>query len=759
MSRYCVTLAASNLDQWALDFDGNLARIITSIEGARRAGARFRTGPELELTGYGCEDHFYEADTIFHSFQSLAQLLSGGHTDGILVDVGLPLLHRGVRYNCRALCLDGRVLLIRPKMSLADDGNYREGRWFTPWSESRGLETFVLPPVVAAVHGQQSAPIGVAILQLRDATLGVESCEELFTPMSPHIRAALSGVDVIANGSGSHHQLRKLNTRVELIRSATNKCGGVYMYSNQRGCDGGRLYFDGCSLIFANGECLAQGAQFGLSDVEVVIATVDLESGRSLRAARMSTGRQATADAALPIVTVDYFLGGENATSLAPTPSREVVYVSPEEEIARGPACWLWDYLRRTGAGGFFLPLSGGADSASTAAIVGVMCHLAFDFSSRDARVLADLRRIVRDEKYLPTSPAEIASHVLHTCYMGTVNSSYATRARAAAVASQIGAYHSSVEIDTMVQAVLWVFATFVSMRRLPRFGSRGGTVSEDLALQNLQARLRMVLAYFMAQLLPWLRGRGGGFLLVLGSANVDEALRGYMTKYDCSSADVNPIGGISKSDLRRFLLHAAVAYKYPALRSIVLAPPTAELRPYLEENPWGGDAEWTRERAFVLPAEGATAAVEPEALTEDLDDANAVGAEHSQLDEADMGMTYDELSWFGRLRKLHFCGPLSMYTMLLSAGGQWADLTPDVIAVKVKRFFRFYAINRHKMTTLTPAYHAENYSPDDNRFDLRPFLYPVDHLRQFASIDLDVERRKLAAAAGGAAAALAVKK
>lgn len=49
---------------------------------------------------------------------------------------------------------------------------------------------------------------------------------------------------------------------------------------------------------------------------------------------------------------------------------------SPEEEIALGPACWLWDYLRRSGASGFLLPLSGGADSSSTAAIVGSMCQV-----------------------------------------------------------------------------------------------------------------------------------------------------------------------------------------------------------------------------------------------------------------------------------------------------------------------------------------------------------------------------------------------
>ncbi len=78
------------------------------------------------------------------------------------------------------------------------------------------------------------------------------------------------------------------------------------------------------------------------------------------------------------------------------------------------------------------------------------------------------------------------------------------------------------------------------------------------------QARSRMVLSYLFAQLVPWSQG-GIGSLLVLGSANVDESLRGYFTKYDCSSADINPIGGISKTDLRSFCRY--MAPRYPALK------------------------------------------------------------------------------------------------------------------------------------------------------------------------------------------------
>ena len=62
-------VAVSTLNQWALDFTGNLERILASIVEAKEAGARYRTGPELEITGYSCEDHFYESDTLLHSWQ------------------------------------------------------------------------------------------------------------------------------------------------------------------------------------------------------------------------------------------------------------------------------------------------------------------------------------------------------------------------------------------------------------------------------------------------------------------------------------------------------------------------------------------------------------------------------------------------------------------------------------------------------------------------------------------------------------------
>jgi len=162
------------------------------------------------------------------------------------------------------------------------------------------------------------------------------------------------------------------------------------------------------------------------------------------------------------------------------------------------------------------------------------------------------------------------------------------------------------------------------------------------------------------------------------------------LTKYDCSSADLNPIGAISKTDLKKFIAWGRDNFDLPILDDFLNAVPTAELEPITDS--------------------------------------------YVQSDEADMGMTYDELSVFGRLRKVEKCGPYSMYTKLLHEWG--TVLSPTQIAEKVKKFFFEYARNRHKMTTLTPSYHAESYSPDDNRFDLRPFLYPSRFPYQFAKID-----------------------
>jgi hypothetical protein len=126
-------VATCALNQWALDFDGNVQRTVESIRTAKARGARLRVGPELELTyadalvracawdsrerggaqrGYGCNDHFLELDTYTHAWEALAAVLLSDTTMGILCDIGMyddtaqiPL--RRVSGRSRRLCQAG----------------------------------------------------------------------------------------------------------------------------------------------------------------------------------------------------------------------------------------------------------------------------------------------------------------------------------------------------------------------------------------------------------------------------------------------------------------------------------------------------------------------------------------------------------------------------------------------------------------------------------------------------------------------------
>lgn len=95
-----------------------------------------------------------------------------------------------------------------------------------------------------------------------------------------------------------------------------------------------------------------------------------------------------------------------------------------------------------------------------------------------------------------------------------------------------------------------------------------GGSSYETLALDTLQERTRMVMSYMLASLLPWIHNKPG-FLLVMSSSNSDEGLTGNLTKYGCSSGDINPIGNINIQDLSAFVKWAAVHLGYSSLAGV----------------------------------------------------------------------------------------------------------------------------------------------------------------------------------------------
>lgn len=183
--------------------------------------------PTVQLTfyvGYGCLDHHLESDTFLHSWEVLADIIQNPLTKSMVIDLGLPVRHRNVRYNCRVLCTYRHLYGIRPKTALAQDGLYREMRHFTAWSKKQQVETYYLEDLIADITGQTTVPIGDFILSARDTAIATETCEELFVPLNPSTLSGLNGAEIILNSSASHAELRKLHTRLDLIKNVSLPC-------------------------------------------------------------------------------------------------------------------------------------------------------------------------------------------------------------------------------------------------------------------------------------------------------------------------------------------------------------------------------------------------------------------------------------------------------------------------------------------------------------------------------------------------------
>lgn len=695
------TVAACVTNPWPLDVGGNLRKVRSSIVTAKAAGARYRLGPELELTAAGCEDHFLEPDTGRHAWEALAELLSDDLTDGIVCDVGMPVVHHGARYACRVLLLDRRVLLIRPARVLSDGGAARQSRWFTPWSRPRHAETFALPDVVRERTGQETTVIGDARLRTPDARIGFETFER---DDDQRDDTEADDVDIVAATGSAEHELGGMEARLGRIAARSQAFGGTVVFAAARGADGGRAYADGGAMVVVNGQLVAQAAPVSLAEVEVVLADVKL--GRTDAGAMAGAMAGGTEEAtAYPVVDADLRLAaGQDRPASPPRPPD---LLSREEQIATVPAAWLWDHLRRSGAGGFFLPLSGGADSAAVATVAASMCRLlAGALREGDEAVTRDVRRVLSlsGDDPAPLDPRALAGRLLTTAYLPTRVSSEASRQRAGALAEAIGSDHLEVGLDRAVEALSEASdrAARPGREHALRFAAEGGDEAHDLALQNLQARMRMVATYLLAQRTPALRGVRGP-RLVLGTSNLDEALMGYVTKYDASSADLNPIGGLRKTDLRRFLTWARDAMALPVLDAVLRATPSAELTPPGEHGP--------------------------------------------QTDENEIGLTYEQTARLGELRGVQRCGPLETFERLAH---EWAPLPADEVAVLVKRFYRAYARNRHKATIATPSFRVSSYGADDARSDPRPFQLDPDWPWQFRAIDERVERLLADANGGG---------
>ncbi len=475
------------------DFAGNSAKILSQIETAAAARVQLLVFPELALCGYPPEDLLHAPAFIDDCARALR--LVAAEVGEMVVIVG-TVVGQADLYNAAAVIQHGRVRHIYRKIHLPNYGVFDERRYFQPGAH-------------------------VPVYTLNDIPFAVTVCEDLWQPAGPWADATLGGrARLLVNLSASPYHLGKRARREELfaVRAYENRVPVAFV-----NLVGGQdeLVFDGGSAFFgADGRVLARAASFAEE-----LLVVDLDDQQTLGAQhRARPGQVARAGAlTLEAATLD---SGAAADPLPPLPAPSVTEpLAPLEELYQALVLGVRDYVAKNGFGGVLIGLSGGIDSALTAAIA--------------------VEALGRAQVTGVTMPSR--------------HNSAATRDDARLLADNLEIEFFSLPIEPVTDA----FEQALS----PLFGAAPRDVTEE----NLQARARGTLLMALSNK----RHR-----LVLAAGNKSESAVGYCTLYGDMVGGFAPLKDVYKTtvfELARHVNERAGRALIPT--STIERPPSAELR------------------------------------------------------------------------------------------------------------------------------------------------------------------------------------
>ncbi len=236
------------------DVDYNVERICELIEETGKKGAKITVFPELCITGYTCEDLFWQRLLLTKAKEGLQKIAAFTKGRDGLIFVGLPYMMDNKLYNVAAAVCDGRILGLVPKKHIPNYGEFYEARHF-----ERGFEECVLT--------EEEIPFGTNQLfccrEMPELVVAAEVCEDLWVPNPPSIAHAMAGATVIVNLSASDETTAKDVYRKSLVsgQSASLLCAYIYASAGD-GESTTDLVFGGHSLIGENGVILSEAARF-----------------------------------------------------------------------------------------------------------------------------------------------------------------------------------------------------------------------------------------------------------------------------------------------------------------------------------------------------------------------------------------------------------------------------------------------------------------------------------------------------------------
>jgi NAD+ synthase len=462
-------IALVQLSQHVGDLAGNAQKMLDWRARAATQGAELVLVPELQLTGYPPEDLVLKPEFVRQTMETAERLVDATVDGGPALLFGSIHAEGGVNYNVVILAEGGRIVGRRLKHELPNYGTFDEKRVFA--------------------HGPLPEPI-----DFKGVRLGVPICEDIWQErVCAHL--AKAGAEILLSPNGSPYEADKDMLRQRQVRERVVETGLPLVYLNRVGGQD-ELVFDGSSFVTNDDGTIA----VQMPDFEEAMVLTDWV--RTANGWRCEPGEKAT---------------------LSPYP----------EEMYRAMMVALKDYVTANGFPGVILGLSGGIDSALSAAV-------AVDALGAD-KVLC----VMLPSKYTSDESLEDAAEC----------------------ARLLGVRHDVIPIVAGVGAMDEMLSKAFA-------GTEPG-----LAEENIQSRLRMVT-------LMALSNRFGKMLLTTG--NKSEMSVGYATLYGDMAGGYSVLKDAYKTTC--FALSRwrnankpkdALGPAGPVMpQRVIDKPPTAELRP-----------------------------------------------------------------------------------------------------------------------------------------------------------------------------------
>jgi NAD+ synthase (glutamine-hydrolysing) len=487
-----VRLALAQLNTVVGDLDGNRERILAGLAEASEAAADLVVFPELATTGYPPEDLLLRPGFVRAARESLDAIAV--ECEGLVALVGTPWFDRDLANAC-AVCADGGVRAVYRKHFLPNYGVFDEHRYF---AEGRNL----------------------VVIRIGGISVGITICEDVWQPGPPATDLALAGAELLVNLSASPFHVGKAEEREEMLVTRARDTSAYFAFCNLVGgqdelvCDGHSVVLDDAGEVVAR----APGFEEHLLVVDVDPAGAIARRLRDVR--RRELGRSRNQDP--PVELVELGDTGRHREELEGT----VVPFSPElEQMRLALTLGLHDYVEKNGFTDVVVAVSGGIDSAVTAAL----CVDAF------------------------------GAERVHGVSMPSRFSSEATRKDARELSRALGCEFREIPIEPIVDA----------SRDALELEIAGGI--DGLAAENVQARVRGVLLMALSNTNGW---------LVVSTGNKSELAVGYSTLYGDMVGGFALLKDVFKTDVYRLAEHLnARAGREVIPRTTIEREPSAELR------------------------------------------------------------------------------------------------------------------------------------------------------------------------------------